>query len=296
MLTGDGVHKVEYRSTDTSGNVEQVKSLEVKLDGTAPVTTATFAAPGESGWHTGAVSVVLTAADPTSGVARTEWSLDGGPWTGYLRPVPVSGDGSHTLLHRSVDTAGNAEVDRAATIEIDGTAPTLLLTGVADGRVYGDATDVVVSWEAGDATSGVGAVTATLAGRTLTSGYAVALHELPLGVHELRVTAADVAGNTTTRTVPFAVTTSLRDVSQLLDRFKATNRLPKASYDQLTKQLAKARKAEAEGKDNKALQELRAFRTLAVGVADTGVRSVLVRDTDAVIALINGDPAPLRRE
>jgi cytochrome c len=296
VVTTDGAHKVEYRSTDTSGNVEQVKSLDVKVDGTAPVTTATFAAPGQSGWHSGAVSVVLTAADPASGVARTEWSLDGGPWTAYNRPVAVSGDGTHTLLHRSVDAAGNAEVDRAATIEIDGTSPTLLVAGVANGRVYGDATDVVVSWEAGDATSGVGAVTATIGQRTLNSGSAVALHELALGVHELKVTATDVAGNATTRTVPFAVSTSLRDVSQLLDRFKATNRLPRASYDQLTKQLAKARKAEADGKDAKAVKELQAFRVLAAGVPDAGVRSVLVRDTDAVIAQLDGDPAPLRRE
>jgi hypothetical protein len=167
---------------------------------------------------------------------------------------------------------------------------------VANGRVYGDATDVVVSWEAGDATSGLRSVTATIGQRPLVSGTAVALHELALGVHELRVTATDVAGNATTRTVPFAVSTSLRDVSQLLDRFKATNRLPRTSYDALTKQLAKARKAEAAGKDNKAIQELRAFRTLAAAVPDAGVRSVLVRDTDAVIAQLNGDPAPLRRE
>jgi cytochrome c len=296
VVTGDGAHRVEYRSTDTSGNVEQVKSLDVRIDGTAPVTTATFAAPGESGWHSGAVSVVLAAADPASGVARTEWSLDGRAWTAYGRPVAVSGDGTHTLLYRSVDTAGNTEVDRAATIEIDGTSPTLLVTGVANGRVYGDATDVVVSWEAGDATSGVRSVTATIGQRPLVSGTAVPLHELALGVHELRVTATDVAGNATTRTVPFAVSTSLRDVSQLLDRFKATNRLPRTSYDALTKQLAKARKAEAEGKDNKAIQELRAFRTLAASVPDAGVRSVLVRDTDAVIAQLDGDPAPLRRE
>jgi glucose/arabinose dehydrogenase/PKD repeat protein len=295
VVTGDGTHVVEYRSTDAAGNVEAARSLEIKLDGTAPVTSAEFAAPGESGWHTGDVAVVLTAADPASGVARTEYRLDGGPWTAYSGPVAVSGDGSHTLLHRSVDVAGNTEVERAATIEIDGTSPTLLVSGVANNRVYGDATDVVVSWQAGDATSGVGAVTATLGQRTLTSGVAVALHELPLGVHELRVSATDVAGNTTTRTVPFAVTTSLRDVSQLLDRFKATNRLSRASYDVLTKQLAKARTAEAAGKDHKAVQELQRFRTLASGVTDAGVLTVLVRDADAVIAVLNGEIA-LHRE
>jgi cytochrome c len=96
VVTGDGAHKVEYRSTDTSGNVEQVKSLDVKVDATAPVTTATFAAPGESGWHGGAVSVALSAADPAAGVARP--AAGGG--VRRRRPHPAAPVGRHRRQRR----------------------------------------------------------------------------------------------------------------------------------------------------------------------------------------------------
>ena len=39
-ITADGTHTIEYRSTDKAGNAETAKSVAVKLDATAPVTTA----------------------------------------------------------------------------------------------------------------------------------------------------------------------------------------------------------------------------------------------------------------
>ena len=56
-------------------------------------------------------------------------------------------------------------------------------------------------------------------------------------------------------------------------------------------QLSKARKAEANGNDVKAVRELRTFRTLATDpalVPMAEVRQVLARDTDAVIAVLSG--------
>ncbi|MGX7827618.1 ThuA domain-containing protein [Actinokineospora sp. 24-640] len=288
---GEGTHAVEYRSTDAAGNVEAVKTLAVKVDTTAPLTTAEF--PGD--WSTEGVSVVLTATDAGSGPAGTEWSLDGGAWTAYTGPVAVSGDGEHTLLYRSRDIAGNAETDKAATIKIDATAPTLVVSGIASGRVYGDATDVVVSWSGADETSGLKSVTGGIDGAALTSGAVVALHTLPLGVHELSVTAVDNAGNRTVSRIPFATTTSLRDIGQLLDRFRASNRLTLAEYQDLSKSLAKARKAEAAGDDAKAARELGAFKRAVSKVTDAGVRTVLARDTDHVIGVLTGSAAKGRR-
>ena len=60
------------------------------------------------------------------------------------------------------------------------------------------------------------------------------MYELPLGLHELTVTATDKAGNKTTSTVRFFVTTSFRDMQNLLDRFKATGRLSAKAHKQLT--------------------------------------------------------------
>ncbi|GGS24458.1 hypothetical protein GCM10010171_17030 [Actinokineospora fastidiosa] len=281
---GEGVHTVEYRSTDASGNVEQTRTLEVKVDATAPLTTA-GAGPE---WNDGDVSVALSAADEVSGVAGTEWSLDGGPWTAYTGPVPVSGDGEHTLLYRSRDTAGNVETDKAATIKIDATAPTLLVSGVAEGRVYGDSADVVVTWSGADETSGLRSVTGRLDGAALASGDLVALHTLPLGTHELVVTAVDNAGNRTVSRIPFATTTSLRDMGLLLDRFLATGRISAVEYQDLSKQLAKARKAEARGDDRKAARELEKFKQRVATVTDQAVRAVLTRDADHVIGVVTG--------
>ena len=115
-VTGDGTHEVRFRSTDTAGNVEATKKVTVKIDATAPVTTATFAPANDDGWHNGTVPVVLTATDAGSGVKKLEWSLDGGAWTPYTAPVDVTGDGQHELLYRATDTAGNVETLKSAVV------------------------------------------------------------------------------------------------------------------------------------------------------------------------------------
>jgi cytochrome c len=265
----------------------QIKAL---TDDTAPVTTADFTPPA-TGWFPGSVPVALSATDEGQGVDFVEYKLDGGQWTRYTGPVTVTGDGEHTLEYHAVDKAGNSEALKAATIKIDGTKPTLMVAGIADGVIYGDATDVVLSWHAEDATSGVASVTGALDGETVTSGRALALYQLPLGTHGFAVTATDAAGNVTTQSLTFATTTSTRDLSQLLTRFRATNRLSLSAYNQLKTLLTKIRNAEANGNDTKAVRFLGTFITLVTDetfVGDADVRTVLERDARAVIDSING--------
>ena len=47
-VAADGEHTLEYRSLDKAGNLEPAKSAAVKLDATAPVTTAEPRAPARS--------------------------------------------------------------------------------------------------------------------------------------------------------------------------------------------------------------------------------------------------------
>ncbi|WP_116047409.1 ThuA domain-containing protein [Amycolatopsis palatopharyngis] len=271
-----------------------------ELDGVAPVTEASFPEPGQGDWHAGEVPVVLEATDeggvaPASGVDRIEWSLDGGDWTAYTEPVVISGDGEHSLLYRAVDKAGNVESDKAATVKIDATNPTVMVAGVAQGRVYGDATDLVISWSASDATSGIAEQSATLDGEAVTSGAVLPLHQLPLGAHTLSVTAEDEAGNRAEQSVSFASTTSLRDIGQLVDRFRATDRLSLAAYKKLSAQLNNARKAEVRGQDSKSIRHLTKFARFADDeslIGDDIVRVTLVRDAEAVAGDIEGG-APL---
>ncbi|WP_433728814.1 ThuA domain-containing protein [Actinoplanes sp. CA-051413] len=290
-VSGDGTHEVRFRSTDAAGNVEPAKSVTVKIDSTAPVTSAQFAPANDNGWHNGTVPVVLKSADAGSGVALLEWSLDGGAWTPYTAPVDVTGDGEHELLYRARDKAGNAETLKSGIIRIDGTKPTLLVSGLANGQLYGDSQDIRTSWQAVDPTSGIQTTTGTLNGRAYTSGSLQALYELPLGLHELTVTATDKAGNSTSTTVRFFVTTSFRDMQNLLDRFKATGRLSTKAHRQLSTRLDTIRVSEAAGEDERAVRQLATFKTLvndAALVTDTDVRDTLLRDADAMTERLGG--------
>ncbi|MGW4466211.1 ThuA domain-containing protein [Micromonospora sp. NPDC004704] len=290
-VAGDGEHVLRYRSTDRAGNLSAPGQVEVKVDATAPVTSATFAPANDNGWHAGAIPVTLAATDAGSGAQGIEWSLDGGPWTAYSTPVDVTGDGQHELLYRAKDTAGNAETLKSALVRIDGTKPTVIVSGLADGQLYGDSGEVRVTFQAVDPTSGVAATIGKLDGTPYASKTLQALYDLSLGLHELTVTATDKAGNSTTSSVRFFVTTSFRDIQHLLDRFEATNRLSAKAHRQLTNKLTAARDSEAAGNDKRAVQQLAAFAVLAsdpVLVPDADVRGVLVRDTDAMIVSLGG--------
>ena len=77
----------------------------------------------------------LDGTDALSGVAKSQYKLDTAGWADYIAgsPVAVAGDGSHTVLYRSVDNAGNQEVDGTLTIKIDATAPTSVVGAAARG-------------------------------------------------------------------------------------------------------------------------------------------------------------------
>ena len=80
-------------------------------------------------------------------------------------------------------------------------------------------------------------------------------------------------------------------MQNLLDRFKATGRLSAKAHRQLSAKLDAARASEAAGKDERAVQQLAAFKALAGDVAlvtDTDVRDTLVRDADAMIVRLGG--------
>lgn len=158
-VTVEGEATVAYRSTDTAGNVEEAGSATVQVDTVAPVTTATVDA-GD-----GDARVTLTATDDTSGAARTEFRVDDGEWGAYADPIVVTGAGDHTVAYRSVDVAGNAEEEQAATLTIDepvpvemgvtATAASQCLAGTAQVAVYAANTgntpaDLVISTPWGD--------------------------------------------------------------------------------------------------------------------------------------------------
>jgi hypothetical protein len=108
-LNDDGVYTVFFRSKDLAGNRETPKSITVKIDSTAPVTTAHYLVLDQL--------VSFVATDNLSGVARTEYKLDGSPWIKGTSLVFTSG-GLHTILFRSIDVAGNVEKTNSITLNV----------------------------------------------------------------------------------------------------------------------------------------------------------------------------------
>jgi C1A family cysteine protease len=113
-VQGDGTHTVSYGSVDKAGNPGTTKSATVKIDGTAPVTTdnhltASLVTPA---------TITLTPTDTTSGVATTEYKVDSAATfsTGTSVSLPITG--SHTVMYRSTDAAGNVESTKGLTVVI----------------------------------------------------------------------------------------------------------------------------------------------------------------------------------
>ncbi|MGW9631169.1 ThuA domain-containing protein [Agromyces sp. NPDC055520] len=139
-VTGEGEIAIAFRSTDVAGNVEAEVSATAKVDTVAPTTTATVEDVE------GGMRVTLDAVDDTSGVAATEYRLDGGEWAAYTEPLVVTGAGDHTVEYRSTDVAGSVEADQAATVTVGEpgpievtimtTAASQCLSGTAQVAVY----------------------------------------------------------------------------------------------------------------------------------------------------------------
>ncbi len=118
-----------------STNVTQAKTLSsatfIVKDSIPPVTTITvgtpkYETPGKV-LITAGTLFTLTATDDASGVAKTEYRIDGGIWTGYM-PFSIATEGSHLVEYRSTDRAGNVEITKSFAVTVDNTPPVSLAT------------------------------------------------------------------------------------------------------------------------------------------------------------------------
>jgi hypothetical protein len=114
-----------------------LSTTDVAGDTASPVTLCAAA----GGWARTSVAPALSAADVgSSGLASTEYSVDGGAWTAGLTPPPFlapadhSGDGTHTLLYHSADNAGNVEPAQQLRVRIDTVKPVTHLGRSVVGR------------------------------------------------------------------------------------------------------------------------------------------------------------------
>lgn len=251
----------------------------VETDTMPPVTTA-LTAPAEpdgaNGWHVTPVTVTLSAVDDVSGVARTEYRLEGGDWVDYTGPFTVDEDGVHMFVYRSIDEAGNVEASQALELAVDGSPPEAQIDGVADGVGYGADELVGVSVSGDDAMSGLASLELALDGEPVESPLVAALVGLGAGPHELAVVASDVAGNTAEISVSFEVEVSFAAVTALVEGYVEAGILNRGQWPQLLIHLRAAERLADRGQAAQAGRALDRFVAVADRVADEEVRAVLV--------------------
>src|SRR5687767_4146752 len=79
-----------------------------RIDTTLPATID----DAPAGWRSSDVTITLSASDALSGIASTQYRVDGGAFqsgTSIVVPAPAdhSNDGAHSVEYRSTDNAGN---------------------------------------------------------------------------------------------------------------------------------------------------------------------------------------------
>ena len=109
-ISTDGVQLIRFRSTDSVGNAEPEKMLEVKIDATVPEVAANVDGADP-------VTVAVIAADATSGVATRSYRIGSGAWNEYTGPFSVTRTGAAQVIEfKAVDRAGNTSPTRSVTI------------------------------------------------------------------------------------------------------------------------------------------------------------------------------------
>jgi pectate lyase len=188
-VTAEGITTITYYSTDDAGNAEAEQTLVVRLDRTSPLIAATrVTQPNPAGWNNTDVAAAYTATDPVSGLAS--------PATGaYTFSVEGAGQ-SHAFTVE--DLAGNRASAIVEGVNIDKTAPSINLSQPVEGGFYILGQVVTADYACGDTLSGTNGCTGTLASGT-------SLDTSSLGTRSFEVIATDVAGNTVTRTISYAV-------------------------------------------------------------------------------------------
>lgn len=202
---GGDIGSVRAFSLIVSGSAQ----CDVAGDVTAPTTAASrSASPNAAGWNNGDVTVTLRASDNTGGTGVREITYNAtGAQTGSATvngdaaSLAISVEGETTVTFSARDNAGNVEATQIVTIKIDKTAPSITVN--APSRAYLLRQSVTTDYTCTDA--GSGALTCE---GTLPSG--TGLDTATTGARSFTVTATDIAGNTATKTVEYAVAYGVR--------------------------------------------------------------------------------------
>jgi hypothetical protein len=148
----EGSHTFAVQAVDAAGNLGPAATRSWLVDTTPPSSSITCDGGAcAGGWSGKPVSVVLSATDSGSGVARIRYTLDGSEPSAsngrdYEGPFVVQS--ATVIRYRAYDKAGNAEAPHQQGLEIDPVPPTVALVSPAPGATV--PADVTLTASAAD--------------------------------------------------------------------------------------------------------------------------------------------------
>ncbi len=138
QLRDTGTLMMQIEATDNAGNQMPAKQVVVKVDPFAPIVTV----GSQASYDSSSVTINWGVSENVSGLSKIETSIDGGSFAnqalGSSQTFTGLTDGTHTLIVRAIDAAGNVgektvtfTVDTSATTPGGTSALTYALIGVA---------------------------------------------------------------------------------------------------------------------------------------------------------------------
>ena len=200
----EGPHRLAWRTTDMAGNREGERRLELIIDNTPPQTVLQLEGASHDAGDRLIVSALtrfnLAATDSYSGIASTEYRIDGGAWISAAA-FSISLSGAHLIEYRSTDRLGHVEEPRAVTVTADTTAPVTDIAFENQSYIDGDkllltaASQIILA--ATDDLAGVAGTYYRYDDQTDWRPYAgnLRLTELPNGSHVLHFYSEDHVDN-----------------------------------------------------------------------------------------------------
>ncbi|MCQ5090328.1 OmpL47-type beta-barrel domain-containing protein [Ruthenibacterium lactatiformans] len=151
-ITAGGITTVTARVVDGAGNASgQTATAKVYID-PAPPNVPGITLSTEQWTNTSVTATVKDNGDAHSGVARTEYSLDGGSWTAYSGVLSIADHGKHTVSARAIDNVGRISGTASKTALVDKVAPVI---SKVEQQPDSGRTEMTLAVTATDADSGV---------------------------------------------------------------------------------------------------------------------------------------------
>ena len=151
-ITAGGETTVTARVVDGAGNASgQTATAKVYID-PAPPNVPGVTLSTEQWTNSTVTAAIKDNGDAHSGVARTEYSLDGGSWTAYSGVLSIEAHGKHTVSARAIDNVGRVSGTASKTALVDKVAPVISRVEQQPDSGY---TEMTLAVTATDADSGV---------------------------------------------------------------------------------------------------------------------------------------------